>query len=87
MASKWFLIIGKVLWAFLFGTIFFLCLSEVGYAVANFTVVLILRSFFPDWIVCIVCIVWIGYVVVSPKIVSEKCLNEVIKKNKFFGYS
>ena len=60
--------------AFLFGPIFFLCVGEIGHALACFAVGLVLWSFFLGWIV------WIGYVVVSPKIVSEKWLKRGYKK-------
>ena len=55
-----------ILGAILFGLIFFLCIGEIGHALANFTVGLFLWSLFLGWIA------WIGYAVVSPKIVSEK---------------
>lgn len=54
--------------AFLFGPIFFLCIGEVGHALANLVLSLLLWMIFLGWVV------WIAYAIAAPSIVRNKWL-------------
>ncbi|MFQ6538747.1 MULTISPECIES: hypothetical protein [Aphanothece] len=54
--------------AFFFGPIFFLCIGEVGHALANLLLGLLLWLIFLGWIV------WIAYAIAAPSIVRNKWL-------------